>query len=158
MILEGLLSTLAGGALRLAPEVITAFDRKNERAHEIKMQELSMQATELEIEAKQAGARLDAEVSMSQADISAIIEATKVQGQKSGVGWVDALNALVRPTLALWWGLFLYTGVLIAKYVMLQESGLSAATAVVTLWGPDEVSIASAVIGFFFVNRALIKR
>jgi hypothetical protein len=97
-----------GGAMRVVPEVMKLLQAKDERKHE-----LAMTKVQLEIDAQRSKGQID--VLQAQGENSDIagqqaifLEAIKSQGQLTGVKWIDALNATVRPVITYWW-LLLFT-------------------------------------------------
>ena len=155
--IEALMGGALGGVLRLAPELLKWFDRKDERKHELAMIDRNLaadrQRAELNIraiEAQDAAAQNAGEIQM-------LVEAMKAQATPTGVGWVDALNAIVRPFLTLYWCVLLYSAVLVARYVILLHGGVPALEAVVRLWGPTEEGLVAAMMAFWFADRSLRK-
>src|SRR5438552_3139076 len=104
-----LLGTLFGGLFRLAPEALRIVDKKNEMAHEVLMFDKQLEADKLRATAVQQLEQTKGDNAINLADAQAMIEAVKAQGTPTGVKWVDAVNATVRPFLTYWWGVFLYT-------------------------------------------------
>ena len=92
------------------------------------------------------------------AEMNAIIEATKAQAVQTGIKFVDAINALMRPLITFWWVLVLYTTSMGVQYYMLLKNEFSAGTAVLMVFGPDEKSIAASIISFWFVDRSLRRK
>lgn len=156
--MDALFGGILGGFLRLAPEFFKWLDRRSERGHELAMQDKA-----LEFEKLRGGQRMDEIRAESQGEwntgaLDALTASVKAQSVKSGVMWADALNSAIRPILALWWGIVLYTAVMIARYVIITSSGdVGTAEALVLLWGPEESAIASGVINFFILNRVFDK-
>ena len=97
----------------------------------------------------------EADVVLGKAEIDAIIAATKAQGQRSGVKWVDAINALMRPLITFWWVIVLYTAALAVQFYGLLHAGESMTMSLLTVFGAQEKSIALSIIGFWFVDRAI---
>lgn len=137
--LVSILSALGGGILRLAPDVMKILDAKNERAHALEMAKLDMQAKTAEASMAHVLATENNASAEEQARLSALAEAIKAQGVPSGVRWVDALSASVRPVLV-------YCGCILI--------GLEAVGLVATV-NPETRSIVSAMVGFFFVHRTM---
>lgn len=156
MILEML--GLAGGALtRLVPEVLKFMDRRGERGHELSMFDKQLRADELKGAQRLAEISAQAESALNAGELTALIEATRAQGARTGVPFVDAINALMRPLLTFWWCVALYTAALWAQYHQLTVHGLATAEAILRLWGPEERLIANSIISFWFVDRSLRK-
>lgn len=156
--IETLLGTALGGVFRMAPEVLRWLDRKDERKHELAMLDKQIDADRLKLEAGQKLADTQAEERITLADLQAMIEATKAQAVQTGVKWVDALSSLMRPTITFWWVIVLYTGALVAQFLVLVQQGDSGVQAILHLWGPDERAIVASIVAFWFVDRSLRKR
>lgn len=156
--IETLFGTLLGGVFRMAPEVLKWLDRKDERKHELAMLDKQIDADRLKLEAGQKLADTQAEERITLADLQAMIEATKAQAVQTGVKWVDALSGLMRPTITFWWVIVLYTGALVAQFLVLVQQGDSGVQAILRLWGPDERAIVASIVAFWFVDRSLRKR
>lgn len=156
--IETLFGTLLGGVFRMAPEVLKWLDRKDERKHELAMLDKQIDADRLKLEAGQKLADTQAEERITLADLQAMIEATKAQAVQTGVKWVDALSSLMRPTITFWWVIVLYTGALVAQFLVLVQQGDSGVQAILHLWGLDERAIVASIVAFWFVDRSLRKR
>jgi hypothetical protein len=134
-----------GGALgaiaRFAPEVLNFYDRKSRRAHELALADKASQNEHVK------GA------------LDAFRTAIQAQGTPSGVGWIDGLNALVRPLITFQWVIVLYPAALILQWVAaFQEHGAGLAGAVAAtgkVFGPDERALCGFIVNFWFLNRVL---
>lgn len=151
-----ILSFVFGGVFRLAPELMKWLDKKDERKHELAMMDKQMDADRLRAEAALKQIELEGELSLGKAEIDAIIAATRAQGQKSGVKWIDGFNSLLRPLIAFWWVIVLYSGSLCVQfYALVWKFNETVPTAVLTVFGDQEKAIALSIIGFVFVDRAI---
>lgn len=156
-----ILETLAGGALgfigRLAPEILKFVDRKDERKHELSRLDKELaadrQRAELNIRALEPA---DA-AATNAGEIALLAEALRAQAAPTGVRWVDALNAFVRPFLTLYWCVVLYSVVIAARFHLLTKAGTPATEAVVTLWGPAEAALVASMMAYWFADRSLRK-
>ena len=72
---ETLLGGVFGGVLRLAPEVFKLFDKKNERAHELKMIEAEMEFAKIRGEI--AMRQVEATMTMAEMDVIDAIMTTR---------------------------------------------------------------------------------
>ena len=99
--LESMIGTLLGGAFRLIPELMSWLDKKDERKHELAMFDKQIESDKLKVEAQQKLVETEGDIKLEQADIEAIVAATKEQGKLTGIRWVDAFSAMIRPLLAL---------------------------------------------------------
>jgi hypothetical protein len=149
-----LLSLLGGGLLRLVPEFIKFWDRKDERKHELLMQDKAIEFAKIQGQMKVAEYNAQAEV----AQFDAMKVALEAQGKKTGVKWVDALNALIRPIIAIQWVIVLWPAAIVAAFILSVQAGVPALEALLKTFGPDERAVAAGIVGFFFVNRALLNR
>lgn len=136
---------IIGGALgaiaRFAPEVLNFYDRKAKRAHDLAM-----------VEKAQSGAQ-------ALAAIEALKSAVTAQATPSGVAWVDAANALIRPVITFQWVIVLYPAALILQWVAIfNASGgnlAAAVTATSQVFGPEEKTVCSFILNFWFLGRVL---
>ena len=166
--LLSLLSGGTGGLLRLAPEVFKFFTDKSDKAHELAMTQLQLQ-----IDAARATQQIDlahvqGDMAAQAGMMQAYDDALKGQAAPTGVKWVDALSASVRPVVTYWW-MALMTGY---KIVIVTAAGIElyvswkAVTdwnAMVALliqfgnqvWTIQDAGILSMILGFWFVDRAI---
>lgn len=150
MILETLLSGVFGGVLRLAPEVLKLFDRKNEREHELKLLELEHEFAKTKAEASLREGEQQVQIKEFEAVGAAIDEQSKTS---IAAGWfIAAINALVRPTTTY---LFLgcYFLVKVATYSLAMQQGGAWQEVVLSLWTKDDIAILFMIISFWFVGR-----
>jgi len=148
--LESLLGGVFGGLLRLAPEVFKIFDKKNERAHELRMLEAEMEFAKVrgEIAMRQADVQLQA------AELDAMTQAFKEQSETAkNAGWfISAISALVRPTVTSLF-LALYAAVKVAAYLIAIEQGGNWKDVLTSMWGSDDLAVFNMIISFWFVGR-----
>lgn len=150
MIAESLLGSLLGGVLRIAPEFLKFFDRKNERQHE-----LALLGAEMEF-AKVRGeiAMRQTEAVMTVAEMDAIGQALKEQGDtaKAAGKWVAGISALVRP-LVTYWVVGLYSTHKIASMLMAHEQSGSWRDVFIASWTEQDMAMLSMILSFWFVGR-----
>lgn len=155
--IETLLGTLFGGIFRMAPEILKWLDRKDERKHELSMLDKQLEADKLKGDQALAQINAQADASIGAAEIQAIIEATKAQGVQTGIKWVDAFNAIIRPLLALQWLIVLWPAVIIAGFALAVQTGADPLVALKAAFGVDEKAMAASVASFWLVDRSLRK-
>lgn len=134
--IESLLGGLFGGLLRLAPELLKWLDRKDERKHELDMQDKA-----LEFEALRGSQRRDELAAQSDiAAIGALAEAYKQQAaaDANAYKWAASVSSLVRPAV---------TFGLVALYAGLKIEA--------PIWTEADHALLSTVVGFWFVSRAV---
>jgi len=153
-----LLGTLLGALIRFAPELLKFLDKKFERDHELALIDKNMEADRLQAELALKQMAVQAEVTMGQKEIEAIIAATQAQAVQTGVKWVDAISALMRPIITFWWVIVLYTAAMAVQFYGLLEYGQSIPTALLTVFGTEEKTIAASIISFWFVDRQLRRK
>jgi len=148
--LETLLGGVFGGLLRLAPEVFKIFDKRNERAHELRMVEAEMEFAKVRGEI----AMRQADVQLQTAELDAMTQAFKEQSETAkNAGWfVSAISALVRPTVTYLF-LALYAAVKVAAYLIAIEQGGNWKDVLTSMWGSDDLAVFNMIISFWFVGR-----
>lgn len=155
--IETLLGSLFGGLFRLAPEMLKWLDRKDERAHELAMFDKQLEADKMKGDQAIAQINAQADANIGVAEVQAIIEATKAQAVQTGIKWVDALNALVRPLLAMQWLILLWPAVIVAGFTLAVLHGADPLVALKAAFGVDEKAMAASVASFWLVDRSLRK-
>lgn len=153
-----LIGMLGGGLFRLFPFVVDFFKARSDQAHE-----LAMSTLQLQIDQARAGQALDlahaqAGIALEQGEMDARLAAIKSQGQPTGVPWVDALSASVRPILTYYWcvGLYGTSKVLMAAIAWSEKSPLAAYLQILTT--EFDRGVIASILGFWFVDRALKTR
>lgn len=160
-----LLSFLFGGLFRIAPEMMRLWDKGRERQHEKDMLDLQLKADEARAKLEMQKAELAGNIAMNQAELSAIIEATRAQSvryEKTGNGFLDFLlvvaevaSGLVRPVLTYWYCVAAYGGYKVALYTLAINHGITWSTALTQIWTTNDHAVMVSIIGFWFVDRAI---
>lgn len=148
--IETLLSGVFGGVLRLAPEVLKLFDRKNERKHELELLKQEHEFAKFQAETQlRVG-----EQNLVIREFDAIETAIDEQGKTArAAGWVvSAVSALVRPVVTYLF-LAMYFLVKLALYIMAVDQGGAWQEVIVQIWTKDDISILFMIISFWFVGR-----
>lgn len=148
-----LLSFLGGATFRMLwGEVAAWMQRKQEHAQELDRMRLQADlddrrhAREQEAIRTQADLqvqviRVQGEQAVGEIEANAWLEAVKATGRQTGVRWVDAWNASIRPACATW------------ALVMLTCEAFKVATLTDSIQ-----AVASAALGLFLADRTLAKR
>jgi hypothetical protein len=89
--------------------------------------------------------------------MQAWVEALKGQGTPSGVPWVDAVSATVRPFLTYYWCVGLYGGAKLLQMIVAVQAHTPLAQLVPILTTEYDQSVISSMLAFWFVDRALRK-
>lgn len=153
MILSALFSFFGGTAFRMIwGEVSSWLNKKQDHAHEMERMQFqaSQEAAQHErnmIAIREQAAlgiktiQVQAEAAISQLETEAWLEAVKATNTKTGISWVDGLNAVIRPGVAIW-------------AVMMMTLGEFALIAL----SDNTVQIAGAALGIYLADRTLFKR
>ncbi|CAB4170168.1 hypothetical protein UFOVP1528_30 [uncultured Caudovirales phage] len=153
-IIEALVSFLGGTAFRMVwGEVSSWITKKQDHAHELESlriqgmlekdrhtrdMEKVQQAHELGIKEIQ----VQGDLGIQKLEADAFVAAMQQVNKPTGIQWVDAWNALVRPATATMC-LLLWIGQFVAGGFMVDE------------W---DISLIGVVLGFYFADRSLAKR
>lgn len=152
MAIETILGGVVGGALRIAPEILSIWDKKNERKHELAMQEFSLKRTQLENEGKLAVVDREVEGKQFEAAMAVMKEAHAAQGRPTGIRFVDGWAAAIRPAVTSWVFL-LYAAVKAATISLAVKADVPIDAAVIAMWGPEDSAMLSAILTFWFLGR-----
>ena len=155
----GIFGSLLGGLFRLAPEVLKWMDKKNERAHELRMFEQQCQLETLRGQQKMAeiGAQREATVDTGVMDAfnSAVEQQTEMV--KAAGGWAASLSASVRPVVTYWiLLLWSFTHIWFAWTAWL--AGAPPETVFKLIMSADFAALVSGTLNYWFLDRTLAKR
>ncbi len=141
-----LLGALLGFISSIFPGLLKIVNDRADRNHEITILKLQMQQQRL--------GHMDR---LEEIGIAADIAETRslYSTYYSGIAWVDALNATVRPVLA--YAFFvLYAGVKMAQLLVLYDT-FAFAESVRLLWDTEDQAIFAGIISFYYGQRAMSK-
>lgn len=155
MIESALLGGIAGAVARLAPEVIKALDRANERKHELKMNQHNLEVLKVSGAQQKDLAQLQADSGAVVAGIDAIKSA--YENMKTGFKFADSVSALIRPWVTITVVGFWATAK-IAALIVLANGGIDWPTAIATTWGSEDWALFAGVTNFWFLGRVFEKR
>lgn len=156
----GVLGSVLGGVFRLVPEFLKAFDRKNERNHELSMFDRQCKLEEQRGAQKMAeiGAQRDLAVDAgAMTAFNAAIEQQTEMVKAAGRGWVASLSASVRPIVT-YWVLLLWSFIHCWYAYSAWASGAAPDTVFQTMMSPDFAALVAGTINFWFLDRTLAKR
>lgn len=145
-----------GGLLRFVPEILKLFTEGKDREHEFRMTQL-----QLDIDKQRAVLNLDlvhaqGGIQANAQDMQAYIAAIEAQARPSGVAWVDALSASVRPVVAYWW-MTLYTVAKICLIIAAIQHFTTLELFVNHIWTPEDAGFLGLIIGFWYCDRTIRK-
>lgn len=152
---SSVLGGVLGGVARLVPEFLKAWDRKNERKHELALGEQQMKLIELQGHIKLDSDRLQADSNQLVAAIGAVQEGYRTM--KTGFKWADSIVATVRPAVT-YLVVGFWAAVKVAAYTQLTTKGISWEVALPTIWGNDDWVMLAGVTNFWFLGRVFEKR
>ena len=146
-----ILGSLLGFGSSLIPEVLGFF-----RQGQANKQELAM------LEAKAKYAQALSSMKLEELDAKAeIVETEKLYEHDMALaargGWVVSLQASVRPVITY---LFMFTFLAVEGgiiYSLMTTQGADWVTALQAAWTDEVMAIFSAILSFWFVNRAMSK-
>lgn len=163
-ILDGVVGVLAnaatggvlGAALRFIPELIKGWQAKGDRAHELAMRRLDWEMARDAGEQKIREIDRAGEWSAVGKQFDALIAATRAQSRKTGIRFVDAWNASMRPGLTTYFALWYGAAKAALFYITLKASSsgvAGVAQAVLLVWTPEDQALFGGMLGFWFVGR-----
>jgi hypothetical protein len=155
----GIFGSLLGGIFRLAPEVLKWIDKKDERAHELKMfeQQCALEAQRGQQKMSEIGAQREA--SIDAGVVSAFNSAVEQQTEmvKAAGGWAASLSASVRPVVTYWilalWS-FVHLWFAWNSYI----TGASPDVVFKMMMSADFAALVSGTLNYWFLDRTLAKR
>lgn len=152
--MSALLTFLGGSAFRaIWGEASAWLQKRQDHKHELEMMRLQGDLEAAQHARQQEAIRLQAELGVKTIEAQRVADVARAdaegfytvsaEAQKpSGVAWVDALNALIRPLIAF-------------MCLVLWVRALNQAGFVLTDWDRE---IICGVFGFWFANRVLANR
>lgn len=143
-----------GGLLRFVPEIFKIFSEQRDRDHEYRMTQLQLDIDKARAQQGIDLAHAQGEVALLNGEMTAYIEAIKGQGKITGLPWVDAMNASVRPVLTFWW-MLLFTTYKVATIVAACLAWTTLNDFIGKLWTAQDAGILAMILGFWFVDRAI---
>lgn len=154
-----LLSGIFGGFLRLAPELLKFMDRKEDRAHELAMQDKQLEFTKLQGSQKIEETQLQGSYDIQKAQFDAYTQAYSAEAAMATEGGklVSAINALIRPMVT--FGVFsLWAVHTLAVMWYAYQATHDLTDTLVNAWTADDAALLSMIAAFYFVGRTVDKR
>ena len=144
-----LLGSLVGFLSSLAPDLFRFMRDQKDKAHELTILDKQMEMIKL-------GHATRMEEIQSASD-SKEVEVLYRYADKTGVSWVDGFSGTVRPLLT--YAFFaLYAWIKICAFWVLSDHGQSSLTASIQIWSMEDQTIFSAIISFWFGQRAFKRK
>lgn len=161
-----ILSALFGGLLRLAPELLKFLDAKNDRQHELDMQDKALAFQQLtgtqRINEIGSQGVIDVQkglMDVQKAQFDAYQSAYASQAAEAAAGGkvVAFLNAVVRPLVT--FGIVsLWAVHTIAVMVYAYSATGNMVDTLVNAWTADDGAMLSMILSFYFVGRTIEKK
>lgn len=155
----GVVGSLIGGLLRLAPEVLKWLDRKNEREHELAMfeRQVDLEKTRGQIRLDEIGAQHGMAVDTGVLDaFKAAIDQQSEMAKVAG-GWAAKASAGVRPIVTYWvWTL--YSAAFITLLWITWIVTRDPAQLVKLVLTADFMAILGGITNYWFLDRTLRAR
>ena len=143
-----LLGSLLGFGTSFLPKVMDFFQDRSDKKHELAVMEVQIRQQKELADQKLEAINVEADIRE--------IEALQKSMQPTGIGWVDAYRASVRPTITYaFFVLFIF--VEISAYLSLTASGISGLNAAQIIWDEETSALFAAVISFWFGGRAIAR-
>jgi hypothetical protein len=166
MIESTLLGGLLGGIFRFLPEFLKFWDRKDERKHELSMQDKALDFQKLTGSQRVEEIGAQGQAAWNTGTLDALREAIasqKVEFKPTGYKWADMLMALVvflnssvRPVITYWFfGLYLVAKVAIFYSAII--GGTAWHEAVKMAWTEADQALWAGVLNFWFLGRVFDK-
>ena len=144
-----LLGSLLGFLSSAFPDFLKLWRDRADRKHELAILDRQM-------EARRQGHTQRLEEIQIQADIAESKALYAHASQPSGVQWVEALRASVRPVIT--YAFFvLFATVTIAALLQLLDQGVGFTDGLIAIWDAETQALFAAVMSFWFGQRALQK-
>lgn len=155
--LETLVGGLIGGIFRCIPEVLKFFDAKNERSHELNMQDKVIEFQRLKGDQRVDEIREAGQQDWNTGAIDTLKSAIEGQFRPSGVKWIDGLSSLIRPIITIQWVILLYPAVIVASFILAIQAGVQPLVALVEVFGEAEKALVAGILNFWFLGRCFDK-
>lgn len=151
--ITALLSFLGGNVFRMIfGEIISAWNKKQDHSQEMDRMKLqaeldaaqhdrNLSAIRVQAELGVKTIQVQAESAIGQIEAEGWLEAVKATAIKTGLAWVDAWNAVIRPAVATW----------AIAMMTLHEFG-------VIVMSENTIALSGAALGIYLADRSLFKR
>lgn len=165
------ISGIFGGILRLVPEFIKMWNKKEDNKQEILLMEKTFQLDKQRAELHITEIKEEGKITIDNAALTALTESIKGQNEQlvyTGKPVVDffisvanTLSKLIRPLITLQWIIVLYPTIIILKFyytiqsMPLPRNPIIMLTALDKVFGEQEIAICLFILDFWFIGRVL---
>lgn len=153
-----LLGTLLGFGTSVIPSILDIFKEKSKRAADLEELKLraELQARGIDLNIKQIQAQVEVENAKTNAEEAKGLYAHDAS-LKGGGAFIDGMRSSVRPVLTyVFFGLFVT--IKICALIAYMRSGIGFVDSIPKLWDEETAGLFSAVVAFWFGNRAFSKK
>ena len=152
--ITALFSFLGGNVFRMIfGEVIAYFNKKQDHSQEVERMKLqsdldaaqharNLEAIKVQADLGVKTIQVQSEAHINEVEAEGWLEAVKATAIRTGVAWVDAWNAVIRPGVATW------------AVVMMTLAEIGA----ISKLSEDAAAICGAALGIYLADRSLFKR
>jgi hypothetical protein len=152
--ITALLSFLGGNVFRMIfGEVISFLSQRQDHTQEVERMRLQAELDAAQHDRNQVAIKtqaelgvktiqVQAEAAIGQIEADGWLEAVKATAIKTGIAWVDAWNAAIRPSVATW------------SVIMLTLAEIGAIHSL----SENVTAICSCALGIYLADRSLMKR
>jgi len=160
-----IISGIFGGVLRLVPEFIKMWNKKEDNKQELAIMEKTFQLDKQRAELHITEIKEEGKITLDDAAIDALTESIKGQNEQLGytgktvvdwfIAFANVLNKIMRPLITLQWVVFLYPAVIFINIYNLAQGGIPWTQAIPLVFGEVEKGICLFIIDFWFIGRVL---
>lgn len=150
--IETLFGGLLGGVFRCIPEILKFFDAKNDRKHELDMQDKALEFQRLKGDQRVEEVTAEGQQDWNTGALDTLKAAIEAQGKPTGIAWIDAISSTVRPVITYWF-MALYCAAKTAVFIAAVQGGASWPDAVKLSWTDNDMAIWAGIINFWFLGR-----
>lgn len=143
------IAAILGFLSSVAPMAIQLFTLKENNAQAIRLEQLKQQGAR-----EQVAGQVD--IANTQADVRQADHIYDFANTASGYRFVDALAVLIRPYIT-WVFFHFYVLMKVALFVYGVNMGYDLGQLVRLLWDETDAALFSAIIGFWFGNRVIMR-
>jgi hypothetical protein len=143
------ITAILGALSGMVPGILQFFTMKANNAQQLALEQLRLQAA-------REGTALQIDLANSQSDIEQSKHLYEFAGAPSGVKWVDALTAFIRPYVTI---VFLHVWMIEIGALTYYgySKGMDVKAIAQLVLTPEFWAALAAIIGFWFGNRMLVR-
>lgn len=150
--IETLLGGLLGGVFRIIPEFLKWLDSKNERKHELAMQDKQLEFQKVIGSQKLEEIGAQGQIDWNTGALDTLKTAIASQAIPSGVKWIDGLSSSVRPIVTYWF-MALFCTVKTALFFSSINDDIVWIEAIKILWTEADMALFAGIMNFWFLGR-----